>query len=404
MVWQQSWKSSGIRRWETVLRAERATLFKLARLLASVPGLRGVLRLPRSLAKENDRSLEAREARVTEMDRSLIGRLARRWWRADADLGLVANPARPKDFPRIGPLLDREVDAALEVLRSVPFEELQWRGWHLQPNHFTTPLNDLRFLRRHPELWIQDEMPPEIEWDVDGQLRLLERLQPYIAELSDVPDEPAGPGRFHWRNGDFPRGDASAYYGIVRHLKPGRAIEIGAGWSTLMLARAVEANGWECDVTVIEPYPKAQVLGELPRAWRMHDHPVQLEDLSTFEALEPGDVVFYDGSHCVHTASDVNWMFFKVLPRLAPGVWIHVHDIMWPRDYPPRWVLDDGISWNEQYMVQAFLMGNESYRTRLAVNMLFFMRRSRVAALFPEGFHGGSLWIEKLSGPDSKPL
>jgi hypothetical protein len=403
MVWAGMWRESGARRWERVLRAERTRSFKLASVVASIPRLRDVLGVPAGLAAEDNRTLEAREARVAEADRSLIGRVARRFNRnGNTGLGLVSNPDRPKDFPRIGPLLDREVDSALEILRAVPFEELQWRGWHLQPNNFATPLNDLRFLRAHPELWIRSVSPAEVELDLDAQLALIQTLQPYVAELGDVPDEPVGPGRFHWTNDDFPRGDASMYYGLVRHLKPRRAIEIGAGWSTLVLKRAIEANGGGCDVTVIEPFPRIDVLGDLPAGWRMHEHPVQLEDLATFEALQSGDVLFYDGSHCVHTASDVNWMFFEVLPRLAAGVWIHVHDLMWPFDYPATWILDNGLSWNEQYLVQAFLMGNASYRVRLTVSMLSVARRAEVTAVFPEGLRGGSLWLEKVDRPGDR--
>lgn len=132
---------------------------------------------------------------------------------------------------------------------------------------------------------------------------------------------------------------------------------------------------------------------------------MQFTDLGIFESLEAGDVLFYDGSHCVRTAGDVNWIFFEVLPRLAPGVWIHVHDLGWPWDYPAQWVLDDGLSWNEEYFVQAFLMGNADYRVRLAVSMLASFRRDAIKAVKPE-FSGGSLWIEKVGGrsaPDSTP-
>jgi hypothetical protein len=329
----------------------------------------------------------------------LIGRLAPGSLLYDnATLGLAPNPDRPKDFPPIGPRLGREIDAAVTLLRSVPFEELQRRGWHLQPNSYATPLNDVPFLREHPELWLEEEIPAEVEWDLDGQLELLRTLHRYTGELSEVPHEAAGPGRFHWGNEVFPSGDASAYYGIVRHLQPRRVIEVGAGWSTLVLKMALEANDRSCEVTLIEPDLKREVVGELSAGWQVEERPLQLADLAVFEDLGPQDVVFYDGSHCVRTASDVNWMFFQVLPRLAPGVWIHVHDLSWPRDYSAIWVLDEGLTWNEQYLVQAFLMGNASYRVRLAVSMLALLRSDEVEALF-DRFPGASLWIEKVARP-----
>jgi hypothetical protein len=251
------------------------------------------------------------------------------------------------------------------------------------------------FLREHPELWTHAALPADVEWDIDAQMELLESIAPYARELDDVRDGPAGaPGEYVWGT-QFPKGDAYAYYGLVRKLRPRRAVEVGAGWSTLVLRRALEANRSACGVTLIEPEPDWNVLGDLPREWDVIEQPVQLVDLACFEALEPGDVLFYDGSHCVKTGSDVNWIFFEVLPRLADGVWIHLHDIIWPWDYHPEWVLDEGLSWNEQYLLQAFLMHNSAYRVRLSVSMLTMLRRFEIRELLP-GMAGASVWIEKL--------
>ena len=372
--------------------------FELARLAARVPILRAVLGLPVRLAQRDDRTLEAREASVAAVRGSRVGRLAERMGgRGDPGPKPSQRADRPAGFPRVGPELMVRSRPRSSFLRSVPFEELQHRGWHLQPNHWGSPLNDVPFLREHPELWIRSEVPRGIDWELDGQVRLLAELEPHFAELGDVPDDPAEPGRFAWENDAFPAGDALAYYGIVRRLEPRRVVEVGAGWSSLVLGRAVAANERPCEVTLIDPEPRWAVLGELPPAWSFVESPVQFTDLGIFESLEAGDVLFYDGSHCVRTAGDVNWIFFEVLPRLAPGVWIHVHDLGWPWDYPAQWVLDDGLSWNEEYFVQAFLMGNADYRVRLAVSMLASLRRDAVEDLRPE-FSGGSLWIEKVGG------
>jgi hypothetical protein len=96
----------------------------------------------------------------------------------------------------------------------------------------------------------------------------------------------------------------------------------------------------------------------------------------------------------VRTAGDVNWFFFEVLPRLAPGVYVHVHDIFFPDDYHDSWVYDEGLSWNEQYLVQAFLMNNDAYRVHLANHLLYVERNDELAPLYASD--GGSLWLEKL--------
>jgi hypothetical protein len=91
-------------------------------------------------------------------------------------------------------------------------------------------------------------------------------------------------------------------------------------------------------------------------------------------------------------------MFFEVLPLLPAGVWIHVHDMFWPRDYWDEWIFDDGFSWNEQYFVQAFLMNNPSYRVRFAGKMLHYYKRGALETCFPENIaEAGSLWMEKVA-------
>jgi predicted O-methyltransferase YrrM len=304
--------------------------------------------------------------------------------------------AADDERPVPGPDLDRKIDEALELLASVPFEELQERGWHFQPNHFYWPLNDLGYLREHPELWRRRRPLHGIDLDIGRQEELVRRLAAFAKELSDVETGPsARPGEFRWDNVVFPTFDAYLYYGVVRELEPRRVVEVGAGWSSLLLARAAAANERPPDVTLIEPYPDDAVLAEVPAGWNTITELVQQAPLSVFDALEPGDVLFYDGSHAIHTGSDLNWMVFDVLPRLAQGVWVHFHDIAWPLDYSIEFVVDEGLSWNEQYLLEALLTGNPGYTVRLGACQLLLERWDDMRALFGEGLSGASLWLEK---------
>ena len=153
------------------------------------------------------------------------------------------------------------------------------------------------------------------------------------------------------------------------------------------------------DVTLIEPFPRRDLIAKLPPDWRRVETILQRCPLEQFERLDRGDVLFYDGSHCCHTASDVNWFFFQVLPRLREGVLIHLHDIFFPRDYPREWLLERVQSWNEQFLLQAFLMHNSAYRVEIANAFLAHERGPVIHALYKgvQPFWGGSFWMTKNS-------
>jgi hypothetical protein len=221
------------------------------------------------------------------------------------------------------------------------------------------------------------------------------RLDGYRGELADVPREPrAGHVEFVWENNAFGGADAVAYYGLVRDLQPRRVVEIGSGWSSLLLARALARNEASCDVTLIEPEPNPELFAVLPADWDVRRSILQYADLAMFEQLGRGDVCLYDGTHCMRTGSDVNWFFFEVLPRLAPGVVVVIHDVLFPDDYYERWIYDEGLSWNEQYLLQGFLMHNGGYRLLIANHALWTERRAQIDAL--HGADGTAVVLEKL--------
>jgi hypothetical protein len=297
------------------------------------------------------------------------------------------------------------IDRAIETLAAASIEEVQRRGYHFQRRDYYSALNDLVFLRENWDLWHDRPLPAGIEWDLDAQLGEVRRIAPYLAEMADIPraandDAPT----YHWEN-DFWRGaDAMVHYGLLRDVKPRRVVEIGAGWSSLLMADALERNHAEgaarADVDQIEPYPRTTLLSALPEHWSLHETILQRADLRLFDALGAGDVCFYDGSHVARAGSDVVWFFFEVLPRLRPGVLVHIHDVLWPADYPDEWIFERGQTWNEQYVLQAFLMYNELFEPIICNSMLFQRKRKALEELFavtPETQHSGvSVWLRRL--------
>lgn len=299
------------------------------------------------------------------------------------------------------------VDQALEVLRRVPPLELQGRGYHLQRCDYYSGLNDLSFLGENRDLWHDRPLPPGVEWDLEAQLEAVRRFAPYLPELADVPlDAPPGPPRYHWRNDFWGDADAVVHYGLLRDAKPRRIVEVGSGWSSLLMAQALARNEEEgapaAVVDQVEPFPRKELLSALPAEWSLHETILQRAPLEVFEALGDGDVCFYDGSHVARTASDVVWFFFEVVPRLRPGVLVHVHDIFWPADYPDEWIFDRAQTWNEQYLLQAFLMYNRDFEPLICNAALAEAYEAELTELFSgveARAHGVSVWLRRRASP-----
>lgn len=295
------------------------------------------------------------------------------------------------------------VDQAIATLRATPFEEVQRRGFHFQPREYYTALNDLVFLEENRDLWHDRGMPLGVDWDLEAQLALVRRLAPLMLELGDVPDAmPPGPPSYHWKNDFWNGADALVQYSLLRDAKPRRVVEVGCGWSSLLMARALGRNEEEgapqTVVDQVEPYARKELLRALPEHWDLHETMLQRAPLELFEALGEGDVCFYDGSHVSRAGSDVNWFFFEVVPRLAPGVIIHVHDIFWPTDYPDEWIVDRGQTWNEQYVFQAFLMYNREFEPVICNSAVFRAYPAEMSELLgslPTTLIGGSVWMRR---------
>jgi hypothetical protein len=99
----------------------------------------------------------------------------------------------------------------------------------------------------------------------------------------------------------------------------------------------------------------------------------------------------------VKIGSDVNYLFLEVLPRLNPGVIVHVHDIFLPFEYRRDWVLDEFRFWTEQYLLQAFLTFNSEFEVLLANYYLSRYHEEHLRAAFPDlpRWIGGSFWMRR---------
>ena len=216
-----------------------------------------------------------------------------------------------------------------------------------------------------------DRSLPGLNFRREQQLTLLERCQ-FGRELREIPVAKPHDDVFGYDNDMYSFGDAEMYYNIIRIYKPARIIEIGAGNSTLMARKAIEANHKEdpaygCQQTCIEPFEMDWLENTGVTVLRTK---VEDIDLQTFDVLERNDILFIDSSHVIRPWGDVLREIHEIIPRLNSGVLVHVHDVFTPRDYPERWLRSERRLWNEQYLLEALLSFNEQYEIVCMANWL----------------------------------
>ena len=215
-------------------------------------------------------------------------------------------------------------------------------------------------------------------------------------ELAQLPT----PGvSFYSTNTWYGAADAALLQSMIRLYRPSRIAEAGSGFSTAAALDAV--RGTETRVTTIDP--DVSRLREL----RLIGHPnlevietqVQDADLALFESLSAGDFLVLDTSHVGKTGSDVLWHLFEVLPRLATGVLVHVHDTFPGFEYPLNW-MEEGRSWNELYLLRAFLEFNTRFSIELWPAHLWTQDATRAAAAVPQlaEADAGQLWLRVEEG------
>lgn len=266
--------------------------------------------------------------------------------------------------------------------------------WDL--GHFYSPVPDTRVLAREPahsRVWPErPTVPPGIDWRDAEQVALLRELKKQ--EPMQFAHEPTGdPTEYDTSNEQFGEFDAWSLQAILRHFRPARMIEVGCGFSSLVTARVNrEYLGGKLDFTCIEPYPRDFLRNGVDGITRLIEAQVQEVELETFDALGAGDVLFIDTAHVTKTGGDVNRLYLEVLPRLASGVIVHIHDIFFPHDYPESWVMA-GRAWNEQYLVQAFLAFNSAFEVLLGNHWVEYFHPEELP--WP-GAGGGSLWLRRV--------
>jgi Methyltransferase domain len=291
-----------------------------------------------------------------------------------------------------------------QLARSIEADEgcrpfLTWRP----PGHFYSPVPNLNDIRGRadrifrPADHLDGRDLDGLDLNAQAQLELFKTLAPLANDVAfNVRAEPDQ--RYYFDNPSYGLGDASIAQAFLRHLNPRRYLEVGSGWTT---ALALDTNDrWlqgRMHITCVEPYPH-----DLRRLLRPGDdvevieQPVQDVPLHRFTELERDDILFIDCSHVVRTGSDAHHLITRVLPAVPSGVYVHLHDMFWPFEYPQSWV-EEGRAWSEAYLLHAFLLFNSAYEIALFNDWVAYEHRDLMVREVPAMSEspGGALWIRR---------
>jgi hypothetical protein len=295
------------------------------------------------------------------------------------------------------------------VLKKLPFiaslvaerDALLKANGFAPPGHFYSPVVSIEEARRDaPKIFADFPRElPGIDMNEERQLETLGKFEELYPSI-DFPTSKSSTHRYYYENPAYSYSDAIMLHCMMRHIRPNQVIEVGSGYSSCAMLDTSERHlGGSVKFTFIEPYP--DLLKSLIRqddldvvsitAKRLQDVPVEI-----FARLRQDDFLFIDSTHVSKTGSDVNYLLFGILPALKSGVYIHIHDIFYPFEYPKEWVFG-GRSWNEIYALRAFLQFNEMFSIEMMNTFLEHFHEQRFAKRMPLCLKntGGSIWLRR---------
>ena len=219
--------------------------------------------------------------------------------------------------------------------------------------------------------------------------------------------------------------DAAFLTCMIRQFKPKRVVEVGSGTSTKVARDALKTNlaeGHPATLTAIDPKPRVNIEGV--NGWVKMI--VQEAPLEHFLALRRDDILIIDSSHMMNgepewygggkvMQGDVQVMWEQVLPRLAPGVLVHVHDVYLPGECAHGVVGEDGSfraestltsydqrAWDESPLLQIWMQHNPMYEVVTSSNF-WDCQRGANQRLFQESMGqrcntaGANIWLRRTS-------
>ncbi len=215
-------------------------------------------------------------------------------------------------------MIKKFLNLCLEKFCRKSFPLWEKLGFHILPVHYYSPVPEIGKLR--DDVWKNVSELVGININEEFQLKLLEEFKRYSKEFNSLPLYGESKNRYYIYNSSFGSVDGEIYYCMIRHFKPRKIIEVGAGFSTLLAYEAININreeGYDCELIAIDPYPMETL--KRSQVARLIEKPVQELNLSEFKTLKESDIIFIDSTHTVKIGGDVVYLYLEVLPRLNKG-------------------------------------------------------------------------------------
>jgi len=285
---------------------------------------------------------------------------------------------------------------ASRVLRR--FRQVAYKGTEFMPGHYysTIPSDEDIGYHNSSILPLHDEINERrLE-----QKTLLKNLSQYYKEI-DFPRNKTLSNRYYFENGFFSYSDSIFLSCLLRHIKPSRIVEIGSGFSTAaILDTCDQIINYKPYIQCIEPYPQRLIRllrNEDSKSIDITSKKLQLVELEVFTSLGENDLLFIDSSHVCKYGSDVQHIFFKILPALRKGVIVHFHDIHHNFEYDKEWV-KGGRFWNESYLLRCFMMYNDHWEIVLFGQYCHKEFPNLLSSIMPLSIEdcGGSIYLRKI--------
>lgn len=268
--------------------------------------------------------------------------------------------------------------------------------------HYYSPIPDYEWIADNPAALRSDpnrESIPGIDLRFERQMKTLSAMRKLVGDF-DWPDTRTDDRRYFSHNTFYGYGSGFFLYAMLMMTRPKRVVEVGSGFSSAMMLDTAQYKmaGFEPKFTFIDPE-----MTRIDQLLRPEDRErctlikdiVQNVSIDVFSQLESGDILFIDSSHVAKTGSDVLMIYNEIIPELPPGVFIHIHDIYWPFEYPRSW-MQKRWAWNEVYIVRALLQNNPRLSVHLFANYLAIKHPGALEGLpFEPALTGSSLWLQR---------